>query len=129
LAQIGIPEVEYVAGLTATDAHLPAIAKALAPQGRLALIDDPAILDIVPLKRKSISVHWELMFTRPLFQTPDMIEQHRILAEVAALVDAGVLKSTLTGNLGAIAVANLRRAHALVESGRAIGKTVLAGFG
>jgi zinc-binding alcohol dehydrogenase family protein len=129
LAGIGIPEVEYVAGLTATDAHLPAIAKALAPQGRLALIDDPAILDIVPLKRKSISVHWELMFTRPLFQTPDMIEQHRILAEVAALVDAGVLKSTLTGNLGAIAVANLRRAHALVESGRAIGKTVLAGFG
>ncbi|MFC7396851.1 zinc-binding alcohol dehydrogenase family protein [Chelatococcus sp. GCM10030263] len=128
LKAIGIPEVEYVAGLTATDAHLPAIAEALAPQGKLALIDDPKVLDIVPLKRKSISVHWELMFTRPMFQTPDMIEQHRILTEVAALVDAGVLRTTLTDDLGPITAANLRRAHALLESGRAIGKTVLAGF-
>jgi zinc-binding alcohol dehydrogenase family protein len=128
LKAIGIPEVEYVAGLTATDAHLPAIAEALAPQGKLVLIDDPKVLDIVPLKRKSISVHWELMFTRPIFQTPDMIEQHRILTEVAALVDAGVLRTTLTDDLGPITAANLKRAHALVESGRAIGKTVLAGF-
>jgi hypothetical protein len=73
----GYPQIEYVASLTATDKHLPGIAEAIAPQGRLALIDDPEVLDIVKLKRKSISVHWELMFTRCLFQTPDMIAQHR----------------------------------------------------
>jgi zinc-binding alcohol dehydrogenase family protein len=128
LAAIGIPAVEYVAGLTATDDHLPAIVRAIAPQGRLALIDDPAEFDIVPFKRKSVSVHWELMFTRSLYGTADMIEQHRILAEVSALVDAGVLRTTMRETLGPLTVASLRRAHALVESGRAIGKTVLEGF-
>lgn len=128
LAAIGINEVQYVASLTATDQHLPAIVKALAPQGKLALIDDPATLDIVPLKRKSLSVHWELMFTRPLFGTPDLAAQGALLAEVSALVDAGVLRTTLKDELGRIDAATLRRAHTLIESGRAIGKTVLAGF-
>jgi NADPH:quinone reductase-like Zn-dependent oxidoreductase len=94
----------------------------------LALIDDPRVLDIVSLKRKSVSVHWELMFTRTLYQTPDMIEQGRLLNEVADLVDAGVLRTTLTQDAGIISAANLKRVHALVESGRSIGKTVLAGF-
>ncbi len=128
LKEIGIPQVDYVAGLTATDAHLPAIVKAIAPQGKLALIDDPQVLDIVPLKRKCVSVHWELMFTRSLFQTPDMIEQHRILSSVSDLVDGGLLRSTLTERLGLINAANLRRAHGLAEHGRGIGKTVLEGF-
>jgi len=128
LARIGIPEVPYVASLTATAQHLPAILRALAPQGALALIDDPATLDIVPFKRKSLSVHWELMFTRPLFGTPDMIRQHRLLNEVADLVDAGVLRSTLRQTLGPINAANLRNAHGIVESGRSIGKVVLQGF-
>jgi zinc-binding alcohol dehydrogenase family protein len=128
LKEIGIPEVEYAAGLTATEQHLPALVEAIAPQGRLALIDDPAVLDIVKFKRKSVSVHWELMFTRSLFQTPDMIAQHSLLNEVADLVDAGVLRTTLTEEAGAINAANLKRVHALLESGRAIGKTVLSGF-
>ena len=128
LGAIGIREVQYVASLTATDHHLPAITRALAPQGALALIDDPQTLDIVPLKRKSLSVHWELMFTRPLYGTPDMIRQHRLLNEVADLVDAGVLRSTLRETLGTINAANLRRAHAIIESGRSIGKVVLEGF-
>jgi zinc-binding alcohol dehydrogenase family protein len=128
LRKLGISTVAYVAGLTATGRHLPAIAAVIAPQGKLALIDDPETLDIVALKRKCVSVHWELMFTRALFQTPDMIAQHRLLNEVADLVDAGVLRTTLTQDFGRIDVANLKRAHALVESGRAIGKTVLAGF-
>lgn len=128
LKGIGIPEVRYVAGLTATDQHLPAIVNALAPQGALALIDDPDSLDIVPFKRKSLSVHWELMFTRSLFGTPDMDQHHRLLTEVAQLVDAGVLRSTLKDDLGPIDAANLRRAHAIVESGRSIGKVVLTGF-
>jgi zinc-binding alcohol dehydrogenase family protein len=128
LKKIGIPEVQYVASLTATDKHLPAILNALAPQGKLALIDDPKTLDIVQFKRKSLSVHWELMFTRPLFGTPDMICQHKLLSEVADLVDAAVLRTTLNEEFGPINAANLRRAHALVESGKSVGKLVLAGF-
>ncbi|MGI4985676.1 MAG: zinc-binding alcohol dehydrogenase family protein [Janthinobacterium lividum] len=128
LKAIGIPEVRYVASLTATDAHLASINAALAPQGALALIDDPKALDILPFKRKSISVHWELMFTRSLFGTADMVEQHRILDEVAALVDKGVLRTTLRENAGTINAENLRHAHARQESAAAIGKTVLTGF-
>jgi len=128
LTQIGIGQIDYVAGLTATDKHLPAIVEAIAPHGRLALIDDPHLLDIVSLKRKSVSVHWELMFTPTLYQTPDMIKQHQLLNEVSALVDAGLLRSTLTEEAGSINAANLKRVHALLESGRNIGKTVLSGF-
>ena len=128
LREIGIPAVRYVAGLTATGQHSPAIVEALEPQGALALIDDPDSFDVMPYKRKSLAVHWELMFTRSLFQTPDMAEQHRILSEVAALVDAGMLRTTLREEFGTIDAANLRRAHAAQESGRSIGKSVLAGF-
>lgn len=128
LREIGIGQVEYVAGLTATDRHLPAIVESIAPHGRLALIDDPHIFDIVSLKRKSVSVHWELMFTPTLYQTPDMISQHHLLDEVAALVDAGLLRTTLTEDAGSINAVNLKRVHALVESHRNIGKTVLSTF-
>ncbi len=128
LKSIGIPQVRYVAGLTATEQHQKAIAEVIAPQGAFGLIDDPKVLDVVPFKRKSVSVHWELMFTRSLFATPDIAEQHRILSEVAALVDSGVLRTTARENFGAITAANLRRAHAAVESGGSIGKSVLAGF-
>jgi NADPH:quinone reductase-like Zn-dependent oxidoreductase len=92
------------------------------------LIDDPATLDVVPLKRKSLSLHWELMFTRSLYQTADMIKQHQLLDRVAALVDEGVLRTTLGEHFGAINAQNLRRAHALIESGKAKGKIVLEGF-
>lgn len=129
LKAIGLPQVEYIAALTGTDKHLSAIGAAIAPQGKVAVIDDPAVLDIVPLKRKSVSVHWELMFTRSLFQTSDMIAQHHLLNEVSDLLDARELRTTLTDDCGPINAANLRRVHALIESGRAIGKTVLSGFG
>lgn len=128
LARIGIPQVRYIAALTATDRHLAAYAEIVAAQGKIAVIDDPATLDIVPFKRKSVSVHWEFMFTRAVNETPDMIAQHQLLNEVSALVDAGVLKTTMTQNLGRIDAANLKRAHALLESGRTIGKVVLEGF-
>jgi NADPH:quinone reductase-like Zn-dependent oxidoreductase len=121
--------VDYVASLTHTEQHYDAIIAALKPQGRLGLIDDPASpLDVLKLKRKSLSLHWELMFTRSLFETPDMIEQHRLLDAVADLVDAGTLATTLGEHFGAMNVANLRRAHALIESGKARGKIVLDGF-
>ena len=128
LRRIGIAQVEYVASLTHTDAHFAHAVEALAPQGKFALIDDPAPIDVRLLKRKSLSLHWELMFTRSLFETPDMIEQHRILKNVAQLVDRGVLRTTLAEHYGSINAHNLRRAHAMLESGRARGKIVLEGF-
>jgi zinc-binding alcohol dehydrogenase family protein len=128
LREIGIKQADFVAGLTASDRHLPSIAELIAPQGRFALIDDPKALDITPFKTKSVSVHWELMFTRPMFATPDMIAQHRLPNVVADLVDDGLLRSTVTENLGPMTAASLRAAHARVESGCAIGKSVLGGF-
>ncbi len=128
LRAIGIAEVDYVAGLTATAENLAAIVEVLRPQGKLGLIYDPETLDIAPFKRKSLSVHWELMFTRSLYETPDMIAQHEILNRVSELVDGGVLRTTLRESFGVINAANLRKAHASVESGKTIGKSVLAGF-
>jgi len=128
LKHIGIEVVDYVISLTHTDSYLPQLIEVLRPQGHLALIDDPAVLDVVPLKRKSLALHWELMFTRSLYGTDDMIKQHLLLNRVAELIDAGVLKTTVGEHFGRIEAANLRRAHALIESGKAVGKIVLEGF-
>ncbi|WP_062228328.1 zinc-binding alcohol dehydrogenase family protein [Aureimonas frigidaquae] len=125
---LGAPPA-FVFSTTNTDAHLPAIAELIAPQGRFALIDDPAVLDVNPLKRKSVSTHWEFMFTRSMFETADIAEQGRLLAEIARLIDAGRIRTTRTETFGTINAANLKRAHALIESGRARGKIVLEGFG
>ncbi|MCY1391325.1 Zinc-type alcohol dehydrogenase-like protein [compost metagenome] len=128
LKRQGLTQVTHVASLTQTDHHLDQLVEALAPQGKLALIDDPKQLDVTKLKRKSLSLHWEFMYTRSLFETPDMLEQHKLLERVAKLVDAGTLKTTLGEHFGTINAANLRRAHALLESGAAKGKIVLEGF-
>lgn len=128
LDKLGIPEVGIVISLTHTDQHYAQIIDVLAPQGQLALIDDPASLDAMPLKLKSISLHWEMMFTRAMYQTPDMIRQHELLQRVSQLLDQGVLRPTTGEHYGRIDAANLRRAHALLESGRAKGKIVLEGF-
>lgn len=128
LKRIGVNHVSHVASLTNTDTHLTEIIESLQPQGKLGLIDDPTVLDINPFKRKCISVHWELMFTRSLYNTPDMICQHRLLCEVADLIDAGVLRTTLGDHFGTINAENLKRAHALLESGKAKGKIVLESF-
>ena len=128
LAELGFANVDIVISLTHTDQHYADIIEALAPQGQLALIDDPATLDAVPLKRKSISLHWELMFTRSLFETADMVRQHALLNRVAGMIEDGSLATTLGAHFGTINAANLRRAHALIESNRAIGKIVLENF-
>jgi len=128
LKRLGLGPVTHVASLTQTDQHLAELVEALAPQGRLALIDDPKSLDVSLLKRKSLSLHWEFMYTRSLFETPDMIEQHHLLDRVADLVDAGTLRTTVGEHFGRIDAANLKRAHALLESGKARGKIVLEGF-
>jgi zinc-binding alcohol dehydrogenase family protein len=128
LAELGITHVSHVASLTHTDAYLPQLVEVLRPQGKLAVIDDPDTLDVMPLKMKAISLHWEMMFARSLFETPDMIKQHELLERVAELIDQGVLITTAGDHFGKITAANLRRAHALIETQKTIGKIVLAGF-
>ena len=103
-------------------------AEILRPGGAVTAIDEPEGLDILPLKDKSITFHWEFMFTRPLYQPPDMVEQHELLDRVADMVDEGTIRSTLTRELGPISAATLREAHTLVEGGRMTGKVVVAGW-
>lgn len=124
--EIGAPA--FVFSTTGTGQHLAAIAELIAPQGRFALIDDPETLDLRPFKRKSVSAHWEYMFTRPVFGTSDISEQGRLLAEVSRLVDAGIVRTTETQNLGTINAAHLKQAHAQLETGRTLGKLTLEGF-
>lgn len=129
LDKLGITP-RYVMGLTATDKHLPSIAELIAPQGKLGIIDDPQAneTDIRVLKPKSVSIHWEFMYTRSMFQTSDMAEQGILLNRVADAADEGLLVSTMNQHLGHINATNLKQAHAFQESGTAIGKTVLEGF-
>ena len=128
MADLSLPPVNYVIGLTQTDKHLEQLIELIAPQGKIALIDDPGPMDVRLLKRKSLSLHWELMFTRSLYQTDDMQAQHQLLNELADLVDQGVICTTARQNLGKINAANLIEAHRLLETGRTIGKVVLEGF-
>jgi NADPH:quinone reductase len=128
VAALGLGAPAFVFSTTQTGQHLDAIAKLIAPQGRLGLIDDPATLDINPFKRKSVSVHWEFMFTRSFFNTNDIAEQGKLLNEISRLVDTGVLQTTMTKRYGAIDANQLKQAHAMVESGKAIGKIVLEGY-
>lgn len=128
VAALGIGAPAFVFSTTQTQLHLEQIAELIAPQGRLALIDDPASFDIGLFKRKSVSVHWEYMFTRSMFDTSDIAAQGQLLEEVSRLVDDGSLRSTLTGRLGTIDAATLKEAHRLLESGTARGKLVLEGF-
>ena len=125
---LGLGAPGFVFSTTQTGQHLADIVELIAPQGRFGLIDDPVGFDAMMLKGKAISLHWELMFTRSLFTTPDMAEQGRLLDEVAALVDAGRIRSTATEVAGEINAANLMKAHAQIETGSVRGKIVLEGF-
>lgn len=128
LQALGIKQVDLVASLTHTSEHFDQYVECLAPQGKLGLIDDFDSLDILKLKPKSLSLHWEFMYTRSLHQTPDMAEQGRLLSRVAGLIEQGTLRTTLGEHYGNINAANLMRAHRLLESHQARGKIVLEGF-
>ncbi|KQS64216.1 Zn-dependent oxidoreductase [Rhizobium sp. Leaf371] len=128
IAALGIGAPAFVFSTTETHRHLPEIAKLIAPQGRFGLIDDPESLDVIGFKRKAVSIHWELMFTRSIFETADMDEQGKLLDGVAALIDAGRLRTTVTDVLRPIHAETLMQAHAVIESGKARGKIVLEGF-
>lgn len=129
LEAIGFGQVDYVLCLNNTDGYWNTMTQVVAPQGHIcSIVETSAAVDIKPLMAKSATFSWELMFTRPMFGTPDMIEQHRLLNEVSSLVDAGTVRSTAGEVVGRIDAANLRKAHARIESGRAIGKLVLEGW-
>lgn len=128
IEKLNIGQVTHVASLTHTDSYLDSYVELLAPMGKIALIDDPKSIDISKLKPKSLSLHWEFMFTRSMFKTADMNEQHTLLNNVADLIDQGYIKTTVGQNLGAINAKNLRIAHETLESGKSIGKIVLEGF-
>ncbi|WP_198079057.1 zinc-binding alcohol dehydrogenase family protein [Acinetobacter calcoaceticus] len=128
IKQLGLNAPLYVFSTTQTDRHLSDIVELIAPQGHFGLIDDPAQLDIKPFKSKSVSVHWEFMFTRSMYQTQDMVKQSELLSEVAELVDAGKIKTTVTQVLSPINAQNLKLAHQQIESGTTKGKIVLHGF-
>ena len=125
----GIEAVDYILCCNDTDQHFPALARLIAPQGIICtIVENARPLSVELLKSKSAAFAWEFMFARSMFQTPDMIEQHRLLNRVAELIDAGILRTTLKGVLGPINAATLKQAHAELESGKAIGKLVLEGF-
>ncbi|GHC64679.1 zinc-binding alcohol dehydrogenase family protein [Limoniibacter endophyticus] len=125
---LGINTVDYIFSITHTDRHFPAIIELIAPQGCFGLIDDPDAFDVRLLKGKSVSLHWESMFTRSVFGTPDMERQRELLDQVSKMVDAGEIRTTLSEEYGKISAANLKRAHAQLESGHSTGKIVLSGF-
>lgn len=127
-AQQQLPAPQFVFSTNHSEDYIAAVAEIMQAQGRFGLIDDPEALNINPFKSKSISTHWEFMYTRSMFHTADMAKQGQLLQEVADLVDSGRIQTTLSNNLGAINAQNLMRAHTLIESGRTRGKIVLAGF-
>ncbi|APE06330.1 MAG: zinc-binding alcohol dehydrogenase family protein [Alteromonas sp.] len=125
---LNIGPVTHVASLTNTGENIETFVEVMKPKGKLALIDDPEHVDISKLKQKSLSLHWEFMFTRSMFKTDDMIEQQKLLSHVADLVDENKIKTTVGRHLGKINAANLITAHKELEAGTAVGKLVLEGF-
>ncbi|WP_067623968.1 zinc-binding alcohol dehydrogenase family protein [Alicyclobacillus acidiphilus] len=129
LEQLGLQFVDYILCLNATDKHWSNMADVIAPQGKIcSIVETGTPLNLEPLFAKSVTFVWELMFTRSRFQTDDMIEQHRILNQIADLVERGDVLTTMTEHLSPINAENLRVAHAKLESGKTIGKIVLSGF-
>lgn len=128
IAELGIGAPAFVFSTTHTEQHAGDVAELIAPQGRFAFIDDPKTFDIMAFKRKAVSIHHELMFTRSIYQTPDMDQQGKILNAIADLVEEGLIRTTLTERLSPINAANLKQAHASLESGTTRGKVVLEGF-
>lgn len=118
----------YVASLSGTEKHFPSIIKLIKPLGHIAIIDDPASLDISLIKPKALSFTWEFMFARSMYQTDDIEKQHELLNKVSEMIDNGTIISTMTNHLGKMSVETLIKAHKQQESGRMIGKNVLDGF-
>lgn len=126
LKEIGHPEVDYILCFNDTDMYFPKFAEWLKPFGKVtSIVETKDPVNLGPLKSKSITFSWEFMFTRSTYQTPDMDEQGRILNEVSLLIDAKKIRTTLGLDLGEMSVSNIKKAHELLKSGKAIGKIVM----
>jgi zinc-binding alcohol dehydrogenase family protein len=129
LKELGHAEVDYLFNTVNTAAYWDTMVEVIKPFGRIvSIVETEQPLKLGVLMRKSVSFAWELMFTKAIFQTADMEEQHRNLKQVAEWLDTGKLKATLTEKLTPISAANLRAAHAKLESGTMVGKLVLEGW-
>lgn len=129
LKQVGLETVHYILCLNTTEKHWVNMANVIAPQGKIcSIVETDVPLNLTLLKNKSATFVWELMFTRSMFQTEDMIEQHKLLNEVADLIDSKIIKTTLNKRLSPINTENLRKAHSLLETGNSIGKIVVENF-
>ena len=128
--ELGIDGYDFILCCNDTDGHWQPMATVVAPQGKIcSIVETAADVDLGALKSKSATFVWEFMFTRSMYATADMIQQHRLLDEIAALIDAGTLKTTMNEVLEPINAANLKRAHAEIEGRHTIGKIVLQGWG
>ena len=127
LKAIDIPQVNYIANFNNTENYWNIMGEVIAPQGRIVLIvEQVGTLDIGgPYKLKSVSVSWELMFTRSLFKTSDIAQQHAILTRIAELIDTGKIKCTANEAMAPLNVENIIKAHTLLESGKSIGKLTI----
>ena len=128
IEKLNIGQVTHIASLNGTDTYFETYTELLAPFGKIGLIDDPQNLNINLMKRKSLSLHWEFMYTHSMFQTKDMQKQGDLLNRVSELVDQRYIQTTIGKNIGVINAANLKVAHVEIESGSSIGKIVLEGF-
>lgn len=121
-----LPAPDYILCLNSTDQHFPAMVELVAPQGMIcSIVDTSQQHDLNRLKIKSAGFVCEFMFTRSMYQTADMIKQHELLNNIATLIDAGSLITTLKTHLGPITPDSIRNAHNLLETGESIGKIVL----
>ena len=129
LSALGHTEVDYIANFNNTDAYWAIMSQVIRPEGKIvSIVENEKPLDLNTLKAKSATFAWEFMFTRSMFQTHDIQQQHELLNRAASLIDAGKLRPTLTETLTPINASNLRAAHARLESGRMIGKLALVGW-
>ncbi|MEN3582874.1 zinc-binding alcohol dehydrogenase family protein [Streptomyces sp. ZYX-F-203] len=128
LAEVAPNGVDHVFSTAGTARNLPVYAEVLRPFGGIVAIDDDESLPLGVLKAKSLSFHWEFVFTRSLFRTADRARQRDILDRIARLADRGDVVSTGTKDLGPVTAANLREAHRIQASGTAVGKITLTGF-
>ena len=131
LKNIGVDEVDFVLCYNSTEQHIQNMVDVIKPQGKICAIvstKNNQSINMNLFQAKSVTFCWELMFTRPMFKTPDMQSQHILLNTVARLLEEGVLRTTMTEQYGVLTADNLRRAHARIETGMMIGKAVLNGI-
>lgn len=122
----GFENVDFIIDLVNVNQYWDAFVELIKPQGKIGSISDPKeSVNLIQLKSKAVSFHWELMFTRAMFHTDDMQRQHDILNRISELLDDGTLVSTLKQTLNGFNVGNLKEAHRIVESGQSIGKVVI----